>query len=119
LPDLNIVCFAVGHPSLATLEETNAFVDRIYGAMSVGDGRSARQLDYFVTKTVLRSHEYGTAADPLVEALGFTHGDYLRAGGLAVIRCTVMDPFLASARGKVDFIEGFAKTLRETFEAQL
>jgi glutamate/tyrosine decarboxylase-like PLP-dependent enzyme len=119
LPDLNIVCFAVGHPSLASLEETNAFVDRIYGAMSVGDGRSARQLDYFVTKTVLRSHEYGTAADPLVEALGFTHEDYLRAGGLAVIRCTVMDPFLASARGKVDFIEGFAKTLRETFEAQL
>jgi glutamate/tyrosine decarboxylase-like PLP-dependent enzyme len=58
-PDLNIVCFAIGHPDLATLEETNDFVDRIYRAMSVGETKSARQIDYFVTKTVLRSAEYG------------------------------------------------------------
>lgn len=119
LPDLNIVCFAVKHPRFATLEECNDFVSRVYGAMSAGEDRSARQLEFFVTKTVLRSHEYGDAADPVVEALGFTHEDYERAGGVAVIRCTVMDPFLAARRGKVDFIAGFARTLRQVFESVL
>ena len=51
-------------------------------------------------KTVLRSGEYGRAAIPLVERLGFAADDYWRAGGLSVIRCTVMDPFLASSRGR-------------------
>lgn len=118
-PDLNLVCFAVGHPWLRTLEETNAFVSRVYGAMSVSDARSARMLDYFVTKTELRRQEYGDAAVPLVKALGFSRDDYHRAGGLAVIRCTVMDPYLSGDRGGVDYVGGFAATLRAVFEAQL
>jgi glutamate/tyrosine decarboxylase-like PLP-dependent enzyme len=116
-PDLNIVCFALGHPSLGSLEETNAFVDRVYHAMSVGDGHTVRQLDYFVTKTTLRVGEYGRSALPLVAALGFTEADYHRAGGLSVIRCTVMDPFLAQHRGRTDYIDGFARTLRGVLEA--
>ena len=111
-PDLNIVCFGVGHPELRTLEHTNAFIDAVYRRMSVGEQRAAREIDYFVTKTVLRSAEYGRSAVPHVRALGFTEQDYLRAGGLAVIRCTVMDPFLASRRGNVDHVEGFARGLR-------
>jgi len=118
-PDINIVCFAVGHPGLVGLEETNAFADRIYRAMSVSETHPARALDYFVTKTVLRAAEYGRAAEPVVEALGFRHEDYLEAGGVSVIRCTVMDPFLASRRGRVDFIGGFAETLRRVLREQL
>ena len=118
-PDINIVCFAVGHPGLAGLEETNAFADRVYRAMSVSETHPARALDYFVTKTVLRAAEYGRAAEPVVEALGFRHEDYLEAGGVSVIRCTVMDPFLASRRGRVDFIGGFAETLRRVLREQL
>jgi len=118
-PDLNIVCFAIGHGELKSLEATNDFVDRVYRAMSVGEHRSARQIDYFVTKTVLRSAEYGRSALPHVRALGFTEEDYLRAGGIAVIRCTVMDPFLAARRGNVDHIEGFATCLRGVLTEQL
>ncbi|HEX2189154.1 MAG TPA: pyridoxal-dependent decarboxylase [Longimicrobiaceae bacterium] len=118
-PDINIVCFAVGHAELRTLEETNAFADRIYRAMSVSEQHPARALDYFVTKTVLRAAEYGDAADPVVEALGFGHADYLAAGGVSVIRCTVMDPFLASRRGRTDYIGGFAETLRRTLREEL
>jgi hypothetical protein len=81
--------------------------------------RAARDLEYVVTKTVLRSHEYGHAAEPIVEALGFSHDDYERAGGLGVIRCTVMDPFFAARRGKEDFIAGFARTLRKVLEQVL
>ena len=119
LPDINIVCFAVGHPELTTLEETNAFANRIYRAMSVSEGTAARTLDYFVTKTVLRAGEYGRAAEPIARALGFRYEDYLAAGGVSVIRCTVMDPFLASRRGRVDFIGGFAETLRRVLREEL
>jgi glutamate/tyrosine decarboxylase-like PLP-dependent enzyme len=115
-PDMNIVCFALGHPSLGTLEATNAFVDRVYRAMSVGPGHTTRQLDYFVTKTTFRVDEYGRSAVPTVEALGFTEADYRAAGGLSLIRCTVMDPFLGRHRGRTDHLEGFAATLREVLE---
>jgi glutamate/tyrosine decarboxylase-like PLP-dependent enzyme len=117
--DINIVCFAVGHPTLTTLEATNAFVHRVHGAMSVqGDG-AGRRPDYYLTQTVLRADQYGHAPDHLVEALGFTPADYLRAGGLAVLRCTVMDPFLASTQGKVEHIQGFAEALKSVMEAEL
>ena len=112
-PDLNVVCFAVGHPSLETLEATNAFAARVYRAMSVGEGRAARQVEFFVTKTELRRAEYGEAAVPFVRALGFARDDYLRAGGVAVIRCTVMNPFFAANRGRTDFVGAFAQALRE------
>jgi hypothetical protein len=79
--DLNIVCFAVGHPLLETLERTNDFMDRIYRALSVGPDTLKRP-DYYVTKTVLRADEYGRAALPTVEGLGFTSRDYERAGGV-------------------------------------
>jgi glutamate/tyrosine decarboxylase-like PLP-dependent enzyme len=115
-PDLNIVCFAVGHPALESLEATNEFCGRVYRSMSVGVERSARQLDYFVTKTVLRAAEYGRSAVPTVEALGYSYDDYLRAGGVSVIRCTVMDPFLASGRGRINHIEGFVATLRQVMQ---
>lgn len=118
-PDLNIVCFAVGHPALRSLAAGNRFVARVYRAMSVGEDRSARQLDYFVTKTILRAGEYGRAAIPLVEQLGFTEEEYLREGGLSVVRCTVMDPFLGSRRGRVNFIEGFTHTLREVLDREI
>ncbi|HEX7243298.1 MAG TPA: pyridoxal-dependent decarboxylase [Longimicrobiaceae bacterium] len=118
-PDINIVCFAVGHPSLETLAATNDFADRIYRAMSVSERAGARALDYFVTKTVLRAGEYGRAAEPVVRELGFGYEEYVDAGGVSVIRCTVMDPFLASRRGRVDFIAGFAETLRRVLREAL
>ena len=118
-PDVNIVCFAIGHPDLTTLEQSNELADRVYRAMSLGSGRSLRSLDYVVTKTVLQPREYGHAADPTVEGLGFTHDDYLRAEGVAVVRCTVMDPFLAARRGNTDHIATFLATLARVLEGEL
>jgi glutamate/tyrosine decarboxylase-like PLP-dependent enzyme len=118
-PDLNIVCFAIGHPSLTSLNATNDFVGHVYEAMSVREDREGRPPDYFVTKTVLRAEEYGRSVLPTVEALGFTETDYAAAGGLSVIRCTVMDPFVADRRGKADHIEGFARNLRRVLDRTL
>lgn len=118
-PDLNIVCFALGHARFERLEECNALVDRVYAAMSVGSGHPAPQLDYLVTKTVLRWEQYGEAACDVVAGLGFTVEDCRRSGGVHVVRCTVMDPFLADRRSEVDHLEGFARCLREVLETEL
>jgi glutamate/tyrosine decarboxylase-like PLP-dependent enzyme len=118
-PDLNIVCFGLGHGDLATLEECNDLVDRVYAAMSVGVGHPAPQLDYFVTQTVLRWDQYGESTAEVVAGLGFSLEDCRRAGGVHVVRCTVMDPFLVDRRAGVDHIEGFARCLRGVLEAQL
>jgi hypothetical protein len=109
----------VGHPSLRTLEATNRFADRVHRAMSPGVDRSARRVDYFVSRTTLRASEYGASVRPLLAELGFSEEDAARAGGLTVLRCTVGDPHLAARRGRVDFIQGFARTLGETLAAQL
>ncbi len=118
-PDLNIVCFAISHPSLDTLEQINDFCTRVYEAMSVSAGRDARQIPYFVTKTLLKAESYGESITAILDGLGISDGEYRAEGGLSVIRCTVMDPFLASGRGSVDFMEGFVEALRTTFAAEL
>ncbi|MGZ8456407.1 MAG: pyridoxal phosphate-dependent decarboxylase family protein [Gemmatirosa sp.] len=118
-PDLNIVCFAIAHAALTTLEAVNAFVGRVYHALSATADGAARPRDYFVTKTTLQVAEYGHAADALVTRLGFTRADYERAGGLAVLRCTVMDPFMVTRPGRTDFVGGFAAVLRDVLHAEL
>lgn len=118
-PELNIVCFALAHPALASLEACNAFCERVYRAMSVSAGRPARQLDYVVTQTMLRAGEYGRAAEPIARALGFGADAYEHAGGVRVIRCTVMNPLLAAPRGRTDFIDGFVQTLRRVLSEVL
>jgi hypothetical protein len=58
------------------------------------------------------AHQYGDAALPLVRELGFTREDYLRAGGVAVIRCTVMNPFFC-AEGEDERVSAFLDGLRK------
>lgn len=118
-PDMNIVCFALTHPALETLEQANDLVDRVHRSLSVGEGHPIRTLDYVVTKTTLRPDDYGDAPVDLVERLGFSADDYRRAGGVGVIRCTVMDPFLATRRGKTDYLADFVVTMKRQLDAAL
>ncbi len=118
-PDLNIVCFAVAHPQLASLEQANRLIGRAHARMSVAAGRPSREVSYFVTKTLLRAEEYGDAVLPLAHELGFAAEDYRRAGGVAVLRSTLMNPFFADRRGKTDHLEGFLAALRAELAAAL
>lgn len=65
-PDLNIVCYLVHHPSLATLVATNAFNEALYGRLSLG----ASAPEYIITRTRLRSPAYDGAIAPLIAELG-------------------------------------------------
>ena len=95
-PDLNIVCFFLHDPRMTSLAEINELNELVYREMSLhGPGDSP---PYVLSRTRLRSPEYLGAALPLLEGLGRGLAEEWQAGeagGLVVLRSTVMDPFLA------------------------
>jgi glutamate/tyrosine decarboxylase-like PLP-dependent enzyme len=120
LPDINIVCWVVAHPSLATLEALNAFNEAIYGRMSLAGGND--RPEYIITRTRLRSPVYDGAVDPVLAELGVcTVDDWRAAGGagLVVLRATVMDPFLASTTPAREHLTGFVAALGRAARAAL
>lgn len=109
--DLNVVCFALGHPRLTTLEQNNAFVASLHTRWSLGADRSAARPEFIVSQTLLRASTYGSAALPLVAQLGFSEADYGRAGGVHLLRCTVIHPHHAEAAGGEDYLQKFVDRL--------
>ncbi|HEY8257442.1 MAG TPA: pyridoxal-dependent decarboxylase [Gemmatimonadales bacterium] len=113
LPDINIVCYLLCHPSLSTLPAVNIFNERVYARMSLA--RSDGRPEYIITRTRLRSPAYDGAIEPLLKALGVASmGDWKASGGdgLVVLRSTIMDPFLAAPAPVPDHVTGFLGALR-------
>jgi glutamate/tyrosine decarboxylase-like PLP-dependent enzyme len=95
-PDLNIVCFLLYHPSLATLSALNALNEMIYRELSPDAEMSA---PYMITRTRLTSPVYDGAIRPLLSSLGGEGESHWQdiAEGLTVLRATVMNPFSVEA----------------------
>src|SRR4026208_819657 len=68
LPDINIVCYLLCHPSLTTLGAVNEFNERVSARLSLA--RSARAPEYIVPRTRLRSPAYDGAIGPILDSLG-------------------------------------------------
>jgi glutamate/tyrosine decarboxylase-like PLP-dependent enzyme len=112
-PDINIVCYLLSHPSLATLRAVNDFNEQVYARMSLA--RSDGRPEYIITRTRLRSPAYDGAIDPILAALAVGSVDEWKASdaeGLVVLRSTVMDPFLVEASPAPDHVGGFVAALR-------
>jgi len=113
LPDINIVCYLLSHPSLATLRAVNDFNERVYTRMSLA--RTDGPPEYIITRTRLRSPAYDGAIDPILALLAVGSGDEWKASGaegLVVLRSTIMDPFLAAPAPAPDHVNGFVGALR-------
>jgi glutamate/tyrosine decarboxylase-like PLP-dependent enzyme len=113
VPDINIVCYLLCHPSLPTLRAVNNFNEQIYTRMSLA--RSDGRPEYIITRTRLRSPAYDGAIDPILAALAVGSVDEWKASGpegLVVLRSTIMDPFLAAPPPAPDHIRGFLGALR-------
>jgi glutamate/tyrosine decarboxylase-like PLP-dependent enzyme len=120
VPDINIVCYLLCHPTLTTLAAVNDFNERVYTRMSLA--RSDGQPDYIITRTRLRSPAYDGAVDPVLAALGVGSVDEWKAGGaegLVVLRSTIMDPFLAEPPPARDHISGLIGALRRACDDAL
>ena len=113
VPDINIVCYMLCHPSLATLRAVNDFNERVYTRMSLA--RNDGSPEYIITRTRLRSPAYDGAVDPILAALAVGSVEEWKAGGaegLVVLRSTIMDPFLAAPSPVPDHVRGFLGALR-------
>ena len=120
VPDINIVCYVVSHPSHLVLASLNAFNERVFVEMSLG--RKGGAPEYIVTRTRLRSPIYDGAMAPLIEGLGICSFDDWKASaseGLVVLRSTVMDPFLDSPGSGPDHVAGYVAALRRACTAAL
>ncbi|MFL5580941.1 MAG: pyridoxal phosphate-dependent decarboxylase family protein [Gemmatimonadaceae bacterium] len=116
-PDINIVCYVMTHPSLATLADVNAFNERVYERLSMMSPGAAPE--YLITRTRLHSPAYDGAVDELLAALGRDAAEAWEHQGLVVLRSTVMDPFLASTRPGPDHVGGFVAALGRACAAAL
>jgi glutamate/tyrosine decarboxylase-like PLP-dependent enzyme len=120
VPDINIVCYVLAHPSLTTPRAVNDFNERVYTRMSLA--RSDGAPEYIITRTRLRSPAYDGAVDPLLEALGVGSVEEWKASGaegLVVLRSTIMDPFLTAPSPAPDHVSGFLGALRRACEDSL
>jgi glutamate/tyrosine decarboxylase-like PLP-dependent enzyme len=119
-PDINIVCYLLSHPSLATLRAVNDFNEQVYARMSLA--RSDGRPEYIITRTRLRSPAYDGAIDPILAALAVGSVEEWKASGaegLVVLRSTIMDPFLEAAPPAPDHVGGFVTALRRVCLAAL
>jgi glutamate/tyrosine decarboxylase-like PLP-dependent enzyme len=120
LPDINIVCWVLAHPSLGSLEAVNEFNERVYGRMSMARPDGAPE--YIITRTRLCSPMYDGAVDPVLHALGVASvAEWQAAGtaGLVVLRSTIMEPFLAARDAGPDHVTGFLAALRRACDDAL
>ena len=120
VPDINIVCYVVSHPSHGKLAALNAFNERVFVEMSLA--RKDGAPEYIVTRTRFRSPMYDGAVAPLIEALRVCSFEDWKASaseGLVVLRSTVMDPFLDSPSSGPDHIAGYVAALRRACTAAL
>ena len=120
LPDINIVCYLLCHPSLTTLQAVNQLNERVYGRLSLaGPGEVP---EYIITRTRLQSPAYDGAIGPILAALGIGSVEDWKAGGsggLVVLRSTIMDPFLAAEAPAPDHVGGLIAALRRAGAAAL
>jgi glutamate/tyrosine decarboxylase-like PLP-dependent enzyme len=119
-PDLNIVCYVMHHESLSTLEDLNAFNERIYASMSLNT--PGANPDYIITRTRFQSPMYDGAVDGLLAELGVCTIDEWKASkaeGLVVLRSTVMDPFAITLPPAPDHVLGLVASLKRNCEAAL
>jgi tyrosine decarboxylase len=113
LPDINIVCYLLCHPSLPSLRDVNDFNERVYTRLSLA--RSDGQPEYIITRTRFRSPAYDGAIEPVLNALAVGSVEEWKASGaegLVVLRSTIMDPFLADSPPAPDHVSGFLGALR-------
>jgi glutamate/tyrosine decarboxylase-like PLP-dependent enzyme len=97
VPDINIVCYLVTHPSRGSLAQVNALNERVFREMSLA--RTGASPEYIITRTRLRSPMYDGSIDPVLQALGVCSAAEWKASGdegLVVLRSTIMDPFFGT-----------------------
>lgn len=125
-PDSNIVCYAfrpiAGTP---TLHDINKLNKTLYDRFSLAPGRQGHvyEQEFFVSRTVLTSHNYSTqTVAPFLARLGVTEEEF-QATGVLLLRSALMNPWygLGKRRGRqylLDLVNALHTVAAETVRSQ-
>lgn len=121
-PDGNILCFAVNRAGNQSLTEMNRINQAIYDALKFHPESVIQHHNFIISSTSLNYGQYGmkggqgkhSLTDHLA-ALGIPDAQFAEVGSVKILRCTVMNPWLALSRGgRQDYSTLFAEVLSQT-----
>jgi len=110
-PDINIVCFLLVHPSLASVAEINSLNESIFKELSPARAKAG---EYIISRTRLTSPAYDGAIRPVLNALGRDAKSFWAehaAEGIVILRTTIMNPFADSEQP--DYMAGLVAAICE------
>lgn len=120
-PDSNLVCLALNPIDNRDCEHCNRFVEALYQAIS-SDGRSPRaDREYYGCLTTVRGSALGAAGmSDLLQRLGLDAGGRSPADQrIAVLRHTLMNPFLLDEENAISYIDGYFACLERLMQPLL
>ena len=119
VPDINIVCYVIRHPSHRNLVSLNAFNERVFGEMSLARKRGPRTTSLPGPGLRARCMMAPWGRFSMRWKSARSMNGKRASEGLVVLRSTVMDPFLDSPGSGPDHVAGYLTALREACSAAL
>lgn len=126
-PDGNILCFVVNRTGNRSLAEMNRINQAIYDTLKFRPDSVIQHHNFIISSTSLNYAQYGLkggqgkhSMEDHLDALGIPEAQFGEVGSVKVLRCTVMNPWLALSRGgKPDYGSLFAEVLKQTIELNI
>lgn len=99
-PGSNIVCYAFTPASnLASLTQINELNQRLFARFTLEDGKRVYDQRFFVSRTTLAPSRYvAQSVAPFLARLNVTAQAYEHAGGVFLLRSTLMNPWYSAAK---------------------
>ncbi|MFN5946074.1 MAG: pyridoxal phosphate-dependent decarboxylase family protein [Phycisphaerae bacterium] len=99
-PGSNIVCYAfMPANNLATLAQINELNRRLFARFTLEDGQRVYDQRFFVSRTTLAPSRYAAeTVAPFLTRLNVTPQAYEHAGGVFLLRSTLMNPWYSPAK---------------------
>lgn len=123
-PDLNLFCFIVNKEGNKSLEKMNALNRAIFEELKFKRDEVIQRHDFIISSTDFLFSQYGkprpdgsASMDEHLARLGIATEEFREVKRIKVLRCTIVGPWLALARGgKPDYIASFAAVLKDKIE---
>lgn len=119
-PDINIFCFFINKKGNSSLEKMNELNKAIYNKLKFDPEEVIQRHDFIISNTDFEFEEYGQAMEEHLKQVGIADGEFEKVREVKILRCTIIDPWLALSRGgKPDFIADFASVLGKIIKSNV
>ncbi len=123
-PDGNILCFVVNRTDNSSLQTMNSINQAIYDELKFRPESVIQHHNFIISSTSLNYSQYGlkgshgkNSLDDHLQTLAIAPEQFSRVGTVKILRCTVMNPWMALSRGgNPDYSAAFAEVLKQTIK---